>query len=277
MISTTSETAVAWPRLRWRAGEAPSPGERILAEEAPVALVHDGSTTAVMMATPADLEDFGLGFSLSEGIAGAAADIGDMEIVRSEFGVEVRMWLGSDRAERLAARRRRLAGPTGCGLCGIESLEEAVRPVAQVADDGLSISAEALIEAMAQLEATQDLGRATRAVHAAALLTPGRPLLVREDVGRHNALDKLIGAAAREARPPGGVLLLTSRVSVEMAQKAAVLGAPVLCAVSAPTALAVRVADEAGLTLVAVTRADGFEVFSHPHRLRLDGPAPMQG
>lgn len=277
MTSTTiGETTVNWPRQRWRAGQAPSPGERTLAEEAPVALAHDGSTTAVMMATPADLEDFGLGFSLSEGIADAPGDLGEIEVVRSALGVEVRMWLAADRSERLAARRRHLAGPTGCGLCGVESLEAALRPVARIAQDGVSVAAATLVDAMAQLEAAQALGRATRAVHAAALWAPGHPLLVREDVGRHSALDKLIGAAAREDRPPGGVLLLTSRVSVEMAQKAAVLGAPVLCAVSAPTALAVRVADEAGLTLVAVTRADGFEVFTHPERVRMDGPPPAR-
>jgi FdhD protein len=166
----------------------------------------------------------------------------------------------------LAARRRRLAGPTGCGLCGIESLAEAVRPLAPVAETGLRVTGRDLLSAMAQMEAAQAIGPATRAVHAAGLWTPGA-LLVREDVGRHNALDKLVGAAARAGRSPEGLLLLTSRVSVELVQKAAVFGAPVVCAMSAPTALAVRTAQAVGITLVAVARADGFEVFTHPERV----------
>ncbi|MFL5295038.1 MAG: formate dehydrogenase accessory sulfurtransferase FdhD [Phenylobacterium sp.] len=264
------ETATALPRTRWRSGEGASAGERVLPEETPVALAHDGSTTAVMMATPGDLKDFGLGFSLSEAIVERPEEVTGLEVVSSEAGVEVRMWLAGERSSRLAERRRRVAGPTGCGLCGIESLDEAMRPPRRLAgDDGVRVAADALVAAMTAMEAAQQIGRATRAVHAAGLWAPDQPLLVREDVGRHNALDKLIGAAARGGLA-GEVLLLTSRVSVEMIQKASVLGAPVVCAVSAPTALAARLAGEAGLTLVAVTRADGFEVFTHPHRVALD-------
>jgi FdhD protein len=263
-------TTAAWPRLRWRAAEGASAGARDLAEEAPVALVHDGSTTAVMMATPADLEDFGIGFSLSEGIVERPDEIAGLEVVEAADGCEVRMWLAAGAGRRLAERRRRLVGPTGCGLCGVESLAEALRPIRPVGNgDGVCVDAAALADAMATLEAAQAIGQATRAAHAAALWAPGEPLLAREDVGRHSALDKLIGAAARAGRR-GEVLLLTSRVSVEMVQKAAVLGAPVICAVSAPTALAARLADAARLTLVAVTRADGFEVFAHPERVRTD-------
>jgi len=262
----TNESSREWPRLRWRAGEAPSAGERTLALEAPVALVHDGSTTAVLMASPADLEDLAVGFSLSEGIVAKAEEIAEIEVVTVEAGIEARMWLAVDRSAELAARRRHMAGPTGCGLCGVESLEAAMRPGAAIADAATRVAASDLLAAMAALEAAQAVGRATRAVHAAALWSPGEPLLTREDVGRHNALDKLIGAAARSGRT-GRALLLTSRVSVEMVQKACVLGAPVVCAVSAPTALAVRTAEAAGLTLVAVARADGFEVFAHPDRV----------
>lgn len=267
----TLQTAAAVSRLRWTAGAGPAEGPRTLAEETPVALVHDGSTTAVMMATPADLEDFGVGFSLTEGLVERADEIRELEVAASDLGIEVRLWLAGERAERLAARRRHLAGPTGCGLCGIDSLAEAARPTRRVAAGAAPrVTAAALLAAMAQMEAAQAIGPATRAVHAAGLWTPGG-LLVREDVGRHNALDKLVGAAARAGLAAGdGVLLLTSRVSVEMVQKAAVLGAPVLCAMSAPTALAVRTAKAAGLTLVAVARADGFEVFTHPERVALD-------
>ncbi len=260
------------PRLRWAAGHGVEAGERETAEEAPVAIVHDGSATAVMMATPADLEDFALGFSLSEGVIEAPGDIRGLEIVESGPGVELRLWLTQASAGRLAQRRRRLAGPTGCGLCGIESLDEALKPVRRVVGEASAAAAD-LLTAMQALSAHQALGQATRAVHAAALWRDGALVAVREDVGRHNALDKLIGALARARDAGGGVLLLTSRVSVEMVQKAAVLGAPILCAVSAPTALAVRTAHEADITLVGVARADGLEVFTRPDRIRFPADA----
>jgi FdhD protein len=265
----TLETAIITPRLRWSRDTAVAAGDRRLAEETAVALTHDGSTTAIMMATPADLEDFGVGFSLTEGLIAQLSDIADLDVVVSEVGIEVRLWLSGERSARLAARRRHLAGPTGCGLCGIESLAEAVRAPPPITENGFSVTARELLAAMAALEAGQAIGPATRAVHAAGLWTP-QSLLVREDVGRHNALDKLVGAVAREGRAAQGVLLLTSRVSVEMIQKAAVMGASIVCAISAPTALAVRTADAAGLTLVAVARSDGFEVFTRPERVRLD-------
>jgi FdhD protein len=265
----TFDTASSAPRLRWGPAMGLSDGIRTVAEEAPVALVHDGSTTAVMMATPADLEDFGLGFSLSEGLVEASGEIMDLEVVASDLGVEVRMWLSGDRAQALAARRRHLAGPTGCGLCGIESLGEAARPPRPIARNDFTVTGEDLLAAMVAMEAAQRIGPQTRAVHAAGFWRSGEALVVREDVGRHNALDKLIGAVDRGQGSRRGVVLLTSRVSVEMIQKAAVLGAPVVCAVSAPTALAVRTAASSGLTLVAVTRSDGFEIFTHPERVSL--------
>jgi len=265
----TMETVVGAQSLRWGPEVSAKRRERVLAEETPVALVHDGSTTAVMMASPADLEDFGVGFSLAEGIVETRAEIRQVEVAAAGLGWEVRMWLASDKGQRLAARRRFLAGPTGCGLCGVESLAEAMRPIRPLADDGLVVEGEVLLAAMTAMEAAQRIGQLTRAVHAAGLWRPEASPVVREDVGRHNALDKLIGAVAGEPSRSQGVLLLTSRVSVEMIQKAAVLGAPIVCAVSAPTALAVRSAERAGLTLVAVTRSDGFEVFTHRRRVKL--------
>ena len=234
-----------------------------------MALVYDASTYAVLMATPADLEDLGVGFTLTEGI-GAVTDLrGAPQVVETPLGFEARLWLAPGRAGALAARRRGMAGPTGCGLCGIESLGAAARDPASVAGARLSLAPGALLAAMAALAPAQALGQATRAAHAAGFWTPAEGLVaVREDVGRHNALDKLAGALARAGRDAaGGVVLLTSRVSVEMVQKAAAIGAPMLAAVSAPTTLAVETAQAAGLTLAAVVRSDGFEVFTRPDRI----------
>ena len=194
-----------------------------------------------------------------------------MEIAPSPAGVEARMWLAPGTGRALAGRRRRLAGPTGCGLCGIDSLEEALRPPSPLPRGGAPVGPEAILAAMASLTAAQTLNARTRAAHAAALWTPAEGLVaVREDVGRHNALDKLAGALARAGRDAaGGAVLLTSRVSVEMVQKAAAIRAPLLVAVSAPTSLALETARAAGMTLVAIARADGFEVFTHPERIAL--------
>jgi len=261
--------AISCPRIRWRDGAAQL-GAREIPEETPVALIYDASSYAVMMATPLDLEDFALGLSLTEGVIAARDDIQDMEIVRGELGIEVRMWLAPGKREALATRRRRLAGPTGCGLCGIDSLTEAARIPPGVTGE-LSLTSRDILEAMAALEPAQTLGASTRAVHAAGFWLPGAGLVaLREDVGRHNALDKLAGALARDGQAGDrGAVLLTSRVSVEMVQKTAVIGASILVAVSAPTAFAVRTAETAGITLVAVARSDGFEVFTHPERIAL--------
>jgi FdhD protein len=259
-------------RVAWRDG-GPNQGGcgeglRTIAEETALALTYNGGTYAVMMGSPRDLEDFAVGFSLSEGIIQSPGDICSLDIVELDDGVELRMWLEQSRAERLNERRRHIAGPTGCGLCGIDSIAEAVRPAAIVAA-GQSYSPREIMTAMQGLPPLQPINIETRAVHAAGLWKRSRGIVaVREDVGRHNALDKLAGALARDklsARE--GMVLLTSRVSVEMVQKAAAMGAPLVVAVSAPTALAVRMADTAGITLVAIARADGFEVFSHPDRV----------
>ncbi|MEI9925748.1 MAG: formate dehydrogenase accessory sulfurtransferase FdhD [Bradyrhizobium sp.] len=254
-------------RQVWRDSRL-SEGFRAIPEETAVALTYNGGTYAVMMATPQDLRDFAIGFSLSEGIVVSAADIESFEIVELDDGIELRMWLGQSRADRLSERRRHIAGPTGCGLCGIDSITEAVRPAAIVAP-GQSFSSQDIMTAMQSLPPLQTLNIETRAVHAAAFWTPARGIVaLREDVGRHNALDKLAGAVAQDSISASeGMVLLTSRVSVEMVQKTAAMGAPMMVAVSAPTALAVSMADKAGITLAAIARADGFEIFTHSDRI----------
>lgn len=257
----------------WRAG-AVGEGARDVPEETPVALVFDAATEAVMMATPADLEDFAYGFSLNEGLIETLEEVQTLDIVPGEHGIEARLWLKPDRGRAVAARRRLRTGPTGCGLCGVESLEDAIR-VRGCIDAHLRLSPADVTAALAALQGRQPLGKATRAVHAAAFWAPGGGLvMVREDVGRHNALDKLTGALARQGVDPRmGAVVLTSRVSVEMVQKAVAMGAPVLIAISAPTALALRTAAAAGLTVVAVARDDGFEVFTGPERIASPVPA----
>nr|WP_198289013.1 formate dehydrogenase accessory sulfurtransferase FdhD [Tepidiphilus thermophilus] len=248
----------------------PLPEEDVLAEETPVALEYNGIAYATMLATPADLEDFALGFSLTEGIVEGPAEIYDLELASGEVGVIVRIEVASERFARLKARRRALSGRTGCGLCGIESLAEAVRPVPGVPQGG-GVPLAAVLGAMRSLRARQPLHEATGATHAAALAAAdGSLLLVREDVGRHNALDKAIGAAARAGLLRTGAVamaLMSSRASFELVQKTAVAGIGVLAAVSAPTALAVRLAEEAGITLLGFVRGEGATVYSRADRL----------
>lgn len=240
---------------------------RELAEEVPVALVYNGATQAVMMASPRDLEDFGIGFSMSEGIIERPEEIEDIEIIAHPIGQAVTMWLDAPRAERLADRKRALAGPVGCGLCGIESLEAAVTPIARIGSDRLRLNAGALGAALSDLRAGQSLHDATGAAHAAGLWDT-EVLLLREDIGRHNALDKLIGATARTGlNASGKAVVLTSRVSTEMVQKTAALGAEAILSPSAPTDLAVRLADEAGITLITNIRGNRYRLLTHPHRL----------
>lgn len=254
-------------RIAWHGGRAAN-GVRVVPRETPVALTYNRTTHAVMLASPADLEDFAIGFSLSEGIIATAADILALDIVEVADGIECRMDLADDRLEALTLRQRRLAGPSGCGLCGLDSLAAAIRPAPTVSA-GRAFTPAMIQDAMRSMPAAQVLNAATHAVHAAAFWTPESGLIaLREDVGRHNALDKLSGALARTGVPAAdGLVLLSSRVSVEMVQKAATLGAPVIVAISAPTSLAIEVATTAGITLIGVARADGFEVFTHLDRI----------
>jgi FdhD protein len=265
--TTLSPDALA-ERVAYRAGKAVR-GERAVPEETAVALTYNKSTHAVMMASPADLEDFGIGFSLTEGVIDSPADVQEIGIARHEKGVEVGMWLSAGKLAILDRRRRHIAGPSGCGLCGMDSLDAAMRVPPPVRTD-VVLSAEAVAAALAALRQAQPLHETTSAVHAAGFWHPARGLVAaREDIGRHNALDKLVGALARSGEDAnGGVVLLTSRVSVEMVQKAAVLGAPAIIAVSAPSALAIRTAEAANITLIAVARPDGFEAFTHLRRIR---------
>lgn len=248
---------------------------RFIPEEVPIALVYDGSTHAVMMATPADLEDFAVGFSITEGIVANCEEIREFEVVEHEKGLEARMWLVPSTGRNHAERRRRIAGPTACGLCGVESLDAAV-PAPRTVGTTATATRDQIHTALDMLPLEQTLNLTTRAVHAAAFWDAGSGSIafVREDVGRHNALDKLVGAVIRSGLDPAnGFVVLTSRVSVEMVQKAAAIGAEIIVAVSAPTALALRTAEAAGITLVAIARPDAFEIYSHPNRILLAAQA----
>ncbi len=241
-------------------------GVDVVAEEIPVALVYNGVSHAVMLATPADLEDFALGFSLSEGIVRNKREIYDVLIRTSELGVEVHLEIASERFAALKARRRNLTGRTGCGLCGVESLAAAVRNPAPVLTSP-AIHPDAILRAMAALPAQQALHALTGGAHAAAWSdVDGNILMTREDVGRHNALDKLIGAlASANVRPDTGFVAVTSRASYEMVQKTATYGIGLLAAVSAPTAYAVRLATETRVTLVGFARVGRFSYYTRPN------------
>jgi FdhD protein len=253
-------------RQAWRHG-ATLVGERTLAEEVPIAFSYDGATHAVLMATPDDLEDFAVGFSCTEGIITTPAEIAELDVVGVADGIVLRIWLTGARSDAFAARRRRFVGPAGCGMCGLESLAEANRAI-PIASCDIQVSRQDIAETVAALPARQQLNMQTRAVHAAAFWRPDRELVLREDVGRHNALDKLAGALLRRRRSAAeGVIVLSSRISIELVQKAGMMGAAIIVGVSAPTALAVRTAEATGLTLVGIARDDGFEVFTHPERI----------
>ncbi len=244
---------------------------RTLPEETPVAITCNGTTQAVMMATPADLQDFAVGFATTEGYA-TFDQIEQVEIMPLKTGIEAQLWVKDAQAKALADRRRAMLGPVGCGLCGIDALDQAVRPLPRL-NVALTLSWAEATAAPDVLRGAQPLHDATHAVHAAGFLRPGQGLIMaREDVGRHNALDKLIGALLRGGIAPStGVFVLTSRVSIEMVQKTVMAQCPILIAVSAPTAHAVRMADDAGLTLAAFARGTRLELFSHPDRIVTQG------
>nr|WP_209947143.1 formate dehydrogenase accessory sulfurtransferase FdhD [Rhizobium halophytocola] len=251
-----------------RHNASPVTATRAVPEEVPVAFSYGGSTHAVMMATPADLEDFAIGFSLAEGIIVTADDILAIEPIEAGPGIDIQISLKDDTAEALTARRRRMAGPVGCGLCGIESIDQAMRDVSSVGD-GIRLSERDIAAAMQMLGDAQVLNRQTRAVHGAGFYVPHEGLLaIREDVGRHNALDKLCGAVLGSGRTGSeGAVLVTSRLSVEMVQKTAALGSAILMAISAPTALAIETAERAGITLVGIARGSDFEIFTQAQRI----------
>jgi len=254
------------PVARWADG-AQSGVEDQVAAEVPVALTYNRTSHVVMMATPADLEDFGLGFSLTEGIIDSVNDLLATRVVPREQGIEVAMTVAEACHDRLATRRRNLAGRTGCGLCGAESLEQAMRYPDPV-PDGLRISSAALQAALDQLPGRQALASVTGATHCAAWCDPeGRIVALREDVGRHCALDKLIGHLARMAfDPAAGFLVVSSRASYEMVYKAAAAKMQLIAAVSAPTTLAVDFAMHCGITLVGFARPGRYNVYSAPVR-----------
>lgn len=256
-----------WPVKRWEGAQTTCGIDR-LAEEVPVALVFNGISHAVMLATPADLEDFALGFSLSEGILRHRNELYDIEVEPLDNGIQVLMHIATERFVRLKERRRNLTGRTGCGLCGVETLDQAVRRPVPVKSD-MRIDGTTVHRAMAALTERQALQKITGAVHAAGWVGPdGQLHLVREDVGRHNALDKLLGAmAAEDLAGDDGFVVMTSRASYEIVQKAAMRGVGLVAAISAPTALAVRIADEAGVTLLGFTRGGRHVIYAHPQRL----------
>ena len=251
----------------WRGGIQEN-REDWIAEEAPIALLYNGEPHAVMLATPLDLEDFALGFSLTENILGSPDELLSTRVYRRADGIEVRMRIDPSRCATLPEQARNLAGRTGCGLCGARTLQQAMRRPPPVTAR-VPVPRADITRVLTELSDRQNLNRLTGAVHAAAWAQPGREIaVVREDVGRHNALDKLIGALARQRiDAASGFVVVTSRASYEMVQKCAIAGIGLLAAISAPTGLAVRRAEESGLTLLGFARGDGHVVYSHPWRL----------
>jgi FdhD protein len=264
---------LGWPSYRvrrverWR-GETFEAVDDYVAEEAPVALMYNGEPHVVMLATPLDLEDFALGFSLTEGIVGSPLDVEAIRVFERSNGIEVRLRIPESQCAAAKDKGRNLTGRTGCGLCGAKTLEQAVR-VPRPVNSSLILSAHDLGVSLEALREHQRINRLTGAIHAAAFVVPGKGILaVREDVGRHNALDKLIGALARKnAVFSDGYVIVTSRASFEMVQKCASVGIGLMAAISAPTGLAIRLAEETGLTLVGFARGHDHVIYTHPHRL----------
>ena len=255
--------------IRVREGAiAPAAESDFVAEETPVALEFNGISHATMLATPADLEDFAMGFALSEGIIDGVSDVRGIDVLPQCDGIVVQLEISTACEVRLKTRRRAMAGRTGCGLCGVETLPEVLRPVKPVTG-GAAVRIDTVLAAMRDMRARQALHDITGATHAAGWAGPdGAVQIVREDVGRHNALDKLIGALARQAiAARDGIVLVSSRASFEMVQKTAAAGVPVLAAVSAPTALAIRLARDANVSLVGFVRGSDATLYAHPERL----------
>ncbi len=258
---------------RWRDGRITEVRDKI-AEETPIAFVYNGVSHAVMLATPQDLEDFALGFSLSEGILQSKSELYGVEIVAQELGIELRLDVATECFVKLKERRRNLAGRTGCGLCGAESLEHALRlpentDISIYAASRAPIKATSIQAAFPAMQTKQVLQQATGATHACAWVNAdGEVQMLREDVGRHNAMDKLMGALAKKPSQNNGFILTSSRASVEMVQKVAIAGYHILAAISAPTGLAVRIAEAYGVTLVGFLRENQFVIYTHPSRIK---------
>jgi len=261
--------ARTFPAQAWRLADGVARDiEREVPDEAAIGLAYDSAPYVVVMGTPLDVEDLAVGFTVTERVA-AYGDIERVSVSAAEEGLLADVLLSPSAGKAMsAARRRTLESRSSCGLCGVESLREALRPIMAVGE-GPTVSRAAIQAALAALEETQTLGRRTRATHAAAWAdAAGRVLLTREDVGRHNALDKLVGAALRAGLDPAAAfIVVTSRCSYEMVEKTAAAGVAILVAISAPTALAIERAAAAGITLIALARADGHSVFTHPRRI----------
>jgi len=251
-------------------GRDATSGSAIVAEEVPVALVYNGRPYVVVMGSPTDLEDLAVGFSVTEGVVAGPGDVRGVAVVRASHGIEVQMEVSAADAERLSDRARGLVSRTGCGLCGVETINDALR-VPAVVGNSLEVSPDAVWRAARELSRRQTVNNETSTVHGAAWATPdGEVHVVREDVGRHNALDKVFGALARAGRAAnGGFVVVTSRASYEMVQKTARCGVELLAAISRPTGLAIRFADAANVTLAALVRGESGNVYSHPHRISL--------
>lgn len=255
------------PVERWKDGAVTRTTD-FVTEETPIALVYHGVPHVVMLASPSDLEDYAVGFTVSEGLVGSPREIQAVEVVPGADSIEVRIGIAGERFSELLRRRRNLTGRSGCGLCGAETVAEAIRPPVKVAA-GLKVSAAELHAALLELESLQPVNARTGSIHAAAWAVPGKGIqFVREDVGRHNALDKLIGALVRsESDVAAGYAIITSRASFEMVQKAATAGIGFVAAVSAPTGLAIRMAEQTGLTLVGFARRQSHVVYANAERL----------
>ena len=267
--TASNEGASCVTVLRWRQNCLRELDDWVT-EEVPVALEFNGISHAVMLATPCDLEDFALGFAISEGIFASAADLYGCEVTKTGLGITVSMEVSARGFDALKRRRRTMAGRTGCGICGTESLAHVFRPVPAISSDR-HFHAEAIVHGIRSMRDRQILNRITGSMHAAAWCNvDGQVKVLREDVGRHNALDKLIGALACERLTAAdGFIAVTSRASIEMVQKAAIAGAPLVAAVSAPTQLAIQTAQLAGMSLVGLVRQEDLVIYAHPHRIVL--------
>lgn len=251
---------------RWQSGVA-SHVDDFVAEEVPVVLMYNGVSHVVMLATPTNLDDFALGFSLTEGIISQASELQSVKIYQRANGIEVQLKISDECFQHLASKGRNLTGRTGCGLCGSTTLKQAIKPARSVTSD-LKVTAMQLTNALRALPQQQQLNQLTGAIHAVTWVTLNDGLVeLREDVGRHNALDKLIGALLkRHTDFSNGFMITTSRASYEMVQKATAVGVSILVAISAPTALAIRLAQESGLTLIGFARESSCVIYSHPQR-----------